>query len=273
MNKVVRKTIFCLLLGGLATGTMAHANARAASAPSFYSGFYAGLGGSWNTTDMHVSNSSTFTDNANNVYTGSGDAYVTNANRYAPMIRLGYWAPYEGMWMYGVQFDYKYLNNLGNISSTGVGYPSNSFQASNLDSVARVNLEHQINLMGYFGMKFDKGYLHVGFGPSMFLFKHTLMVTGATTTATPNTAANLNYKGNYNSFGIAAQFGCNHYVKPDLFVSMDYTYAVSSKKKTKNNITFAGLGTGNTNGTYASTKKYSFTVQDVMFSLNKVFTA
>jgi hypothetical protein len=76
-----------------------------------------------------------------------------------------------------------------------------------------------------------------------------------------------------NLWGGAAQVGYNFYINPTWFINLGYTYAQTGKSRFENSANAAVLNGAGVPGpnTVTISRTVSLAVQNVMFSVNKVF--
>ena len=262
MKKLLSQATVSLLV----SGAVMTAFAGGPDMPSMVTpGVYMGLGGSWNTVDMSV-NTSVLTGAELDTQSSVGNL-KDSQSRLAPMAQLGYWGMIDDMWLWGIVGEYKYLNyNLNTIN----GIPEVAFPtASAGDSYGRlaVNLQHEFMLLLYFGATYDKGYLYLGFGPVLYTLRDSVRQYNDTLGA--GTFASLGSSDTI--WGGAAQLGYNYYFNPTWFLGFNYTYTVSGNYQLSNNNAEWYTTTGTSSENVQINRDYGFTVQEVMFSINKVF--
>jgi hypothetical protein len=283
MKKIVSKAALGLLVGGAVLSAFA-GGPDVPPAPMVTPGFYIGAGGSWNTIDAENNYHQiyTFTSDGTgyvkgDTIRGSDKVHYLHRNRLAPMFQAGYWAPIDSEWLWGLQANYKYLNhvdtsdlviNNNRVAARGTGY-------------GKFKLEHELLLLAYFGMQFSKGYAYLGAGPAAFWVTDGFVLAGLSTAGngtSPTVVSSRTFEKKKTLWGGAAQIGWNYYFKPTWFLSFSYTYALSSKKT----FTLYDGKSGSFNQEFDATHERKaddvsltsdkcVTVQEVMFSLNKVF--
>jgi len=300
MKKIVSKAALGLLVGGAVLSAFA-GGPDVPPAPMVTPGFYIGAGGSWNTIDAENTFSVNETwkvavpaagYNVGDVVTGSSKVHYLHRNRLAPMFQAGYWAPIDSDWLWGLQANYKYLDHvdvvgldqLGNVATVLAG--TLSVVAGNStyrNMTAKFKLTHELLLLAYLGMQFNKGYVYLGAGPAAFWVTDSLSMHGIIGSGNANGAATgvISNTGEHKEtlWGGAAQIGWNYYFKPTWFLGLSYTYAVSAKKS----FTLFDGKAGDYNQNFDQIEDIKnkvnikinadkcVTVQEVMFSLNKVF--
>jgi hypothetical protein len=266
MKKLLSQATVSLLV----SGAVMTAFAGGPDMPSMVTpGVYMGLGGSWNTVDMSV-NTGINVAGESGVY----DSAVSVGNlkdsqsRLAPMAQLGYWGMIDDMWLWGLVGEYKYLNyNLNTINgSSAFVFPTGS--AENSYGNLAVNLQHEFMLLLYFGATYDKGYLYLGFGPVLFTLRDSVRQYNETL----GNGTFASFGSSDTIWGGAAQLGYNYYFNPTWFLGFNYTYTVSGNYSLSNNATeWYASPTATSTENLQFNRDYGFTVQEVMFSINKVF--
>jgi len=241
-------------------------------------GLYMGLGGSWNTVDMTVDT---------NIQQVAPDALATarqlsvantkdSQSRLAPMGQLGYWGMIDDTWLWGLVGEYKYLNYNMNTASgnQGVVFPTTVSADTDAFGNLSVNLQHEFMILLYFGATYDKGYFYLGLGPVLFTLNDSVRhYFGGGTTFVGAPATFQSVSGSEVIWGGAAQLGYNYYFNPTWFLGFNYTYTVTGDYSL-NNVGTAWHNPGSSASAdrdLSFNRSYSFTVQEVMFSINKVF--
>lgn len=263
----MKKLFSQVSVGLLVSGAVMTAFAGGPDMPSMVTpGIYLGLGGSWNTVDMSL-NTSTY-ELVEGVHNHLISPYnlKDSQSRLAPMAQLGYWGMVDDTWLWGLVAEYKYLNyNLNTINGRDFGYaPTTGDNSADL----AVNLQHEFMMLLYFGATFDKGYLYLGLGPVLFTLRDSVREYEA-----PNAGTFQGFGSSDTIWGGAAQLGYNYYFNPTWFLGFNYTYTVTGDYALSNHVnhwvTVAESTT--TTSDFHSDRTYGFTVQEVMFSINKVF--
>lgn len=315
----MKKLISQAALGLLISGAVISAFAGGPDVPMIMPGLYAGLGGSWNTVDedfnstlssvefLNVGGASPFAITTSTAF----DNYNVSLNRLAPMAQLGYWAPIDNEWLWGVVAQWKYLgyetptdrtsNGSGESSGNGqalgnansilpVGFGGILGAGAQLDQFSsQTHVSNEVLLLVYFGAQYEKGYFYLGLGPALFTAHNTIYASGQTvfTTidgSTANTVANSLSVSTSTSkvlWGGAAQLGYNYYFKPTWFLGFNYTYALSGTYNFNSGaMPFSSfgpsagvipIGFSEANSNISFSRSVSVTLQEVMFSINKVF--
>lgn len=241
-------------------------------------GPYLGIGGSWNTVD-ETFDSSLFTS-----ATQSGeDHYNANSSRLAPLIQAGYVAPLNACWLWGASLQWKYLGYKTSNENTSRGQylPNSTFSSFNIfgqnvtrDFSSQTRLNNEFLLLVNLGMQTSNGYAYIGAGPALLTAANSIYLSSIHTPAgTGDHLTSGSVSDNQNVWGGAVQAGYNYYLDSTIFLNINYTY-LNAGKKHFNNIINAAIYNGfNAPGTAELNlnRSISFHVQELMFSINKVF--
>jgi hypothetical protein len=218
-----------------------------------WSGFYIGVGGSYNWT--HFDQSLQGVSGVINVFDGpmliaqgqeGGPFFDFNRNKsgFAPDVQLGYMHPFAGGdWLAGLKFNYKYANNDSkqnvSIPQNGTGAVLSGPQAGLTGPItgfvaispAEINLKHQLSLIATIGRAFGNVTLYAGGGPALFGVETnfingipfaTSSLGGTFPASEPTTVFNENWV-----WGGATQVGTT-YAFGGWFLDFAYTYARSA---------------------------------------------
>lgn len=275
----MKKLIIQIVLGLLVNGVLITAFAGVPEIPSrLIPGLYVGVGGSWNTIDESF-NSLLFTSNGRS----GQDKYDVNLSRLAPTAQVGYWVPLCNGWLWGVAGQWKYLayetNNVN--ASRGQNLPNATFSSINIfgpkidrDFTSQSEINNEVLLLLYFGKQFNKGYAYLGVGPALFTASNSIFVSSVhTPSGVGDHLVSTSVSSDKTVWGGAIQVGYNYYVEPTLFVNFSYTYAQTGKNNFNNSVNAAILNGASTPDatTLNLHRSISFRVQEVMFTINKVF--
>lgn len=272
MKKLIKLSTACLLLNAIAVTAFAH------SQEMIKHGIYAGLGGSWNTID-ETFNSTFLTSSHNSAW----DHYAVNLNRLAPMVQVGYWAPICNPWLWGVEAQWKYLGyKTPNVNTSRGQYIQNaSFSSINIfgdkvirDFTSQTKIDNEVLLLLYFGMQLQNGYAYLGLGPTLFTATNNIYVSSVHTAMDGGDNLSSNsVNSSKTMWGGAAQVGYNYYFASTCFLNLNYTYSKSGTYHFNNTVNAATLNAAGVPGptTVNLNRKINFGIQEVMFSINKVF--
>ena len=256
------------------------ASAGGPEIPMMLPGIYVGLAGSWTTLDesFHSVFYTSTTDSA-------WDHYDTSRNRLAPMAQIGYWRPISSSGLWGISAQWKYLgyktpnvdSNLGQHLTDATFSSINIFGPNVMrDFSSQTRVNHEVMLLAYWGMLFNRSYAYLGLGPAIFTTFNSIFVTAVHVSAPGSRSDNLIPTSVTQSKTIwagAAQIGYNYYLQPTSFLSFSYTYLQSGTNHFSNLVNTALLNGGGIPGpnTVNISRTMSLTVQEIMFSVNKVF--
>jgi outer membrane immunogenic protein len=259
-----------------------------------WSGFYIGVGGSFNST--HFDQSLQGVSGTINVFDGpvivaqgqeGGPFFDFNRNKsgFAPDVQLGYMVPFAGRdWLAGLKFTYKYANidskeNV-TIPQTGtgtilVGPPATAPITGFVQGPAEINLKHQLALIATIGRAFGNVTLYAGGGPALFGVETNFIngipyaVSGGLTfpVSVPLTVLNDNWV-----WGGAAQVGTTYAFARGWFLDFAYTYARSANFTIENPVfVHDQIGPLTLSGPAVLNTQERVTNQSVMLTLNYQF--
>jgi opacity protein-like surface antigen len=301
-NRIV--SIVCGISLILATNGAAWAADMAVKAPPpvtlpavwDWSGFYVGVGGSFNWS--HFDQSLQGVSGTINVTTGpvlvaqgqeGGPFFDFNRNKsgFAPDVQVGYMLPFPGGdWLAGLKFTYKYANVDSKenviIPQTGTGTilvgpqaPSTGPITGFVRGLAQIHLKHQLALVATIGRAFGNVRVYAGGGPALFgletnFFNGVPFATstqGTFPTSVPLTILNDNWV-----WGGAAQVGAMYTFAPGWFLDLNYTYARSADFTIENPVSVHNqIGPLTFSGPAVLNTQERVTNQSVMLTLNYQF--
>ncbi len=276
MKKLIMQATVGLLVGGAIMSAVA-GGPDVAPAPMVTPGLYVGLGGAYGS--HFVSRQYGITDTpiaAPFVLDSSLDQLDNTNSKFAPLAQIGYWAPIDDEWLWGVQVTYKYLNYTVNSDSYTGSLLQNATGLASLNSakLVKTSFQNELLLLAYGGMQFDKGYFYLGVGAAMWTVRDHFGVAVALNNVVTNGNNFTNFFTQTGTlWGGAFQVGYNYYMKSDWFLGLNYTYALSgtfSKSETANANAFNNAAVINSNNVTV-TRTVSIETQEFMFSVNKVF--
>jgi len=263
-----------------------------------WSGFYIGVGGSYNWT--HFDQSLQGISGLINVFNGpvliaqgqeGGPFFDFNRNKsgFAPDVQLGYMHPFAGGdWLAGFKFNYKYANIDSKqnviIPQNGTGAVLSGPQAGLISPItgfvaispAEINLKHQLSLIATIGRAFGNFTLYAGGGPALFGVETnfinaipfaTSSLSGTFPASQPTTAFNKNWV-----WGGAAQVGTTYAFAGGWFLDFAYTYARSANFTIVDPaIVFNQVGSLTTSGSAVLNAQERVTNQSLTLTLNYKF--
>ena len=258
-----------------------------------WSGFYIGVGGSfnWSRFDQSLQGVS----GTINVFNGpmlvaqgqeGGPFFDFNRNKsgFAPDVQLGYVFPFAGGgWLAGLKFTYKYENieskEIVNIPQTGtatiLGGASMPITGFVLGP-AEINLKHQLALTPTIGRAFGNLALYAGGGPALFGVE-TNFINGIPFAQLPNglpfpASVPLSLFNDNWVWGGAAQVGTMYAFARGWFLDFAYTYARSSTFTIVNPVFVHNqIGPLTISGPAVLNTQERVTNQSVMLTLNYQF--
>ena len=258
--------------------------------PEVIPGFYIGLGPTWNNIRKYDNVTVDWYQQYVNptVLVQTGDNFTEYLNFAAPMAQVGYWHPCRENWVWGVQANYKYLG----MTSPGNGtllYNVSSINILNINISAVNRVNHEFMLLFYLGKQWGRAIPYLAAGPAFFYVNSIIrnptvisnnltvaqgIITNQNVLIAQTVTANQNLSNSQAIWGGAAQLGLNYYFAPTWFCNLNYTYVVSANRNfvsTVNQAVFNPINTNNSPSTLTFTRRISITMQEFMFSVNKVF--
>lgn len=287
---MIKKNVMVLGLLALATPVLSFA-VSASIVPN--SGFYIGLGGSYNTVDLkqdlYASGVSDVYNSSNVlVATGSagGDAAPFNdtQSKFAPEFQLGYFKHFNGSrWLWGTKFIYQYMNSTStdrNFSAFQAGsfvsFNSDTFTGHVVISSAQMSVKHTFALMPNIGYSFKHSLIYFGLGPA--LLSTNTHIYGATGYADINgihtniTGTPSNFSSSKWMWGGEAQLGAKYFLSPSWFIDSNYSFAITGNYGQNYTGPFTSVSNSHTNiGTLYIRTHQQYIVQAVGVSIDKLF--
>lgn len=164
--------------------------------PTYYDGFYVGLGGSYNFTS--VDNQDVLRDSF------QVQDFANNVNKLAPIFQMGYWGMLGDSAMFGVKAFFKYLNARPHLVY------DNALDIFTQDD----QVDYEVSLLLLLGYQVHDFLLYIGAGVVVFpSVKSRIDITGDIS----NICRTL--------WGGIAQIGFNYYFNPWWFLDASFTYA------------------------------------------------
>ncbi len=270
MKKLI--ALIVISLYGIATSALA-----AEPIPTISHGFYAGIGGGWNTID-ETYNSTLFSSTDKSAH----DNYNVNSNRLAPLIQFGYWKPFTEKWLWGITAQWEYLGyQTANVNSSRGQYIQNaSFSSINFfgpgvtrDFTSQTKINNEILLLFYLGMQLQQSYVYAGLGPALFTASNSIYVSSVhTPDGVGDNLVSTSVSANNTVWGGVAQVGYNLYLNSTLFLNFSYSYSQSATGNFNNSANAAILNGASNAGptTLNLNRPIRWSTQEVMLSINKV---
>jgi len=301
----MRRAIHSLTIGGLlamgggfgaqaADVTSPAGAAAVATALVPHSAFFAGFGGSFNSTRFPDQNvyaqgvSAIYTDDelyAVGAAGGSTSPGFGTESTFAPGAQAGYFSHFDNsQWLWGVKASYNYLG--AEATSENIAVPQEGgFTGGNTASFTGnvvihsydTSIENQILLMPFVGRSFDKSYFYFGAGPTLSQVKSTLK--GVVGFADIN-GTHYDITGTPSSFsttddwvvGRAVTAGATYFFTPKWFLDASYTFAMTKTKTNDFSTPFSTSTDGYTDvGILSGDYGTSTSTQSVMVSINRAF--
>lgn len=267
------------------SATFAATNKINSSGPINQTGFFAGLGGSYNFFRFHSEMSGSLNATSGfaplGLFTGATGSYSSTKEVFAPEGQIGYFQPVSGsQWLWGIEFLYQYSRaklisyNRFLEPGTSINFINPSVNVTDEISISsiqtRVNDELMLPL--FIGRSLTNGFIYLGAGPAVFRTKHTV-------DASSDTVSGL-YAGNLNGFsntkwvwGGAVQAGIAFYLNPTWFLKFNYSYAITDHYEANNLLSFSPETNGGLNGgTVSFNTSHRLSAQEVAVSINKLFS-
>lgn len=278
--KYTRTCLAVLGLSGFFSLAFAGSMGAVSSAPVNQTGYFLGLGGSYNMARVD-SDTSGLLNALSGIpplgeFTGRTGDYTNTNQKGALELQAGYFQPFaESDWLWGLEFIYNYSHT--NITANGKGShitlrnPSvNTIDTINMRTV-QTKVNNELLLPAFIGHSFMNGFVYLGAGPSLFDISHRMIQSSDNLSAF--------YIGNINRisdskwvWGGVAEAGVTYYLNPSWFLKLNYRYALTGKYEMNNNASYSrAVNRGLNNGTLAYNTQQRLSVQNVALSINRVF--
>lgn len=253
------------MTGLLAVAIQSNGIAGGPEQPGVALGVYLGAGGSWATIDDSIT-WQTFSSGSRPIYYTVDGNFKDSQNRLAPWAQIGYAEMIDEVWLWGLAFQYKYLNyaqeTLNGKDRIIYRTTANTKQYADL----AVSFRNEMMLILYFGGVVDNQYFYLGIGSAMYTVRESVRHYLTDGFVSVGEVTNL--------WGGAFQLGYNYYFSPTWFIQFNYTYTVLVESQFYNQLNRAYFNTGTSAGAIDLNigREYNATTQEVMMSINKVFT-
>lgn len=218
----------------------------------FSSGWFAGVGGSYNSVKVDSTVSGV---GRTEVYSGSTLVAIGTAGgpaapfedtetTFAPVAQIGYFRDVRHSdWGWGAKFSYKYLGLT--LSDDGFDAPqvgvyevlnppsTSTFTGNATTDSAQTSVDHELALIPFLARSTKQGRFYVGGGPVVFSTESRLY--GLSSYAdiggvhTNIGGAPLNLASSNWMWGGAAQIGMMHYFSPTCFLDVSYDFMVTGE--------------------------------------------
>jgi hypothetical protein len=293
--------VVSLIVGVASLAVASEANAqsppafayKAAGAPFDPSGFFFGLGGSYNSVNFGDQN--LYVQGVSNVY--AGPALIANGfangstsvnmpaqSTLAPDVQIGYFQHFaDSRWLWGAKFNYSYLNSTAAASgflvpqagSFTMGATTTPFTGNVPVGSFQTIVNHQMMWLAFLGHSFDAFTVYFGAGPSLSQTQIKLNnVAGfadiggkPTLIAPPDNYGNSGWVA-----GGAVSVGATYFLSPNWFLDFNYVYDTTLTQTTSFSGPFTNTSGGNTTvGTLSGNSSGRLTTQSVGVSINVLF--
>ena len=259
-------------------------------------GFFAGLGGSYNSFRLDrsvyaVGLSDVFNGGAAPVAAGHAEGPATPFQdtrfAFAPEAQIGYFGQLGASnVLWGVKFKYKYADatssqspliiaQSGAFVQLGGGGPTPMI-GNVLIEEAQSTIRHEFTLLALIGAPVRDGKVYLGAGPALFNTKLSLYqsIGFANVNGAPSdqTGTPTNFESTKWVWGTAAQVGMTYNLTPSWFLDVNYTYAATPRYKTDFASPFETTSNGLTyRGMAFISMSERLTTQALAVSINRMF--
>jgi hypothetical protein len=258
-----------------------------------YAAFFAGLGGSFNSTEfgkqnLYAQGVSVISQAGVPVAFGSAGGPMTptfdTASTFAPTAQFGYFRHFSNsQWLWGAKFSYSYLN-AGSTEDNVVVPQVGSFTSSTPDTFTgnvvvrsyETGIRHQLSFMPFVGRSFERSFIYLGAGPSLSQLESDLdgMIGFAAINGT-----HVNITGdpsNFSSdpwvFGGSAVVGMTYFLNPSWFLDLNYSFAITDVYTSDFSAPFSSSTDGYDDvGIISGDYSGRAITQSLRFSINKAF--
>jgi hypothetical protein len=288
------------LIGSLvAAATAAGAQTSPDSSKMPASAFYIGVGASLGAADFGTQN--IYAVGTSNVYAGNtlvatGTALgppvgvkMSTEFALAPTIQAGYYAQFaESNWLWGVKFDYSYLN----ASSTAQRvllpqYGSFTDQASKATTPftgtaivrsSQTTVVQQMSLIPTIGQSFGRGFVYAGAGLTLSQLRanqHQLVgFADINGNRQDVSGAPQDFNGSAWTFGGVATVGATYFFDTSWFVDLNYKYGMTGTQRFNYASSYSNSSTSNGTrnvGTLVGYASYRLISQSLSLTINRAF--
>lgn len=238
------------------------------------SGYFLGLGGSYNFVKTNVRSSGELEAVSGapplGEFPGTAISYEHTKNVVAPMVQLGYFHTINcTYWVSGIKLLYQYLNS-ENSRNMDMIY-ENPDISDTVTATVKTRITHEAAAIVFLGYSLRNSSVYLGIGPGAF--------------KTINSVTNLNdvssalYIGNLDNLSTdskwvwapMAQAGLTVNLTPTWFLDFNYTFAQSQRYKSNNSEAYTLANGGLNNGTISLDTSKRIIEQAITLSINKIF--
>lgn len=279
--KYVQLSLFTLCFNAIFSSAFAGTQGEVSSASLNQTGYFLGIGGSYNNLQLKSNTSGTMNASSGfpplGVFTGTTGSNNYSAQAFSPEAQVGYFNHLNGSeWLWGLEFLYQYsnLNSTTHNAGAFITLTNPGLVVTDVISAERIrtNVNDTLMLPVFVGHSFMNGFIYAGVGPSLFY------ITQKATNL--NDALSAFYIGNINNisnsqwiWGGAVQAGIAYYVNPTWFFKLNYSCAFTGNYTMNNSVAFSsGVNNGLNSGTLTFSSQQSLVTQEAALSINKVFS-
>jgi hypothetical protein len=261
------------------------------------SGFFAGLGGSYNsikfgTQDLYAIGTSEITQGSTLVATGyaagPGYARMPSESSFAPSAQLGWFQHFaDSDWLWGLKFAYSYLDTTSTVQPLDLPQAGTFTQVSNGVTTPfvgnavmrsfRTTIEHQVLLVPIIGRSFERSFVYAGAGASWSRTKTNIdgLVGFADILGqhVDVSGAPQDFAASGSVWGVAGVVGATWFLDRSWFVDASYFYSRTHTKTYSYSGSFENTSNpfGTTTGTLVGDSSGRVTTQGLMVTINKTF--
>lgn len=262
------------------------------------SGFYVGLGGSYNsvgfgTQDVYAIGTSDVYKNGALYSSGSaaGPAtlYPGSQSGFAPLVQAGYFQNFAGTpWLWGTKFTYSYIGQTSTIDHVRLPQAGAFTYTQSQETVPftgnaivgsyQTSINSALSLVPFIGHDFSNGFIYLGAGPTLSNVRTKLnnLVGFADINGnrTDVSGAPLSFSASSWVFGGAVTVGATYFLTSSLFVDASYTAQMTATAKENYSGVFTNANASNgstTTGTMVGNSSGNVVTQGLTFSINETF--
>jgi opacity protein-like surface antigen len=262
------------------------------------SGFYVGLGGSYNSINFGTQN--VYAVGTSDVYqngvkvssgtaAGPADLYPSNKSGFAPTVQIGYFHNFAGTpWLWGAKFTYSYIGQTSTLNRVllpqagAFTYTQSQetvpFTGNAVVGTYQTSISHQLALVPFIGHDFPGGFVYFGAGPTLSNV-HTRLnnlvgFADINGNRTDVSGAPLSFSASSWVFGGAMAVGATYFLTPSLFMDANYTVQITATAKENYSGVFTNANGSNgstTIGTMVGSSSGNVVTQGLSVTINQKF--
>jgi opacity protein-like surface antigen len=303
MKKLAIAVVTLAAAGSASAADMALKAPAALPAPASIlptSGFFLGLGGSYNsnnfgTQDVFAVGTSSVVDQSGNLKStgsaaGPGSIYMGSASSaFAPSVQAGYFQRFFGSsWLWGARFTYRNLDasaTVDNVLLPQAGSttqypngPTTPFTGTAVARSYRTTIDHQLAFVPFIGQSFERSFIYIGAGPTLSHLRTNVngLVGFANIFGFPSDVSGspTDFVGSGWVFGGTAMVGATYFFSSSWFLDVNYSCAMTGNKTFNYSSPFTnpnGLAGTTITGTLVGNSTGNVITQGVMATLNMIF--